>query len=37
MMPILSMSEKELDFMVETVYRAIQEVSIHKGLIPAAN
>ncbi|MFF2287778.1 adenosylmethionine--8-amino-7-oxononanoate transaminase [Peribacillus butanolivorans] len=37
MMPILSMSEKELDIMVETVYRAIQEVSIHKGLIPAAN
>lgn len=37
MMPILSMSETELNIMVETVYRSIQDVSVHNGLIPAAN
>ncbi|MCK1994809.1 adenosylmethionine--8-amino-7-oxononanoate transaminase [Peribacillus muralis] len=37
MMPILAMSEEELNTMVDTVYRSIQEVAIDKGLIQTAN
>lgn len=37
MMPILAMSEEELNAMVDTVYRSIQEVAIEKGLLPATH
>ncbi|KWW17530.1 adenosylmethionine-8-amino-7-oxononanoate aminotransferase [Peribacillus simplex] len=37
MMPILAMSEEELNAMVDTVYRSIQEVAIEKGWLPAAH
>lgn len=37
MMPILAMTEEELNAMVDTVYRSIQEVAIEKGLLPAAH
>ncbi|WP_340372265.1 adenosylmethionine--8-amino-7-oxononanoate transaminase [Peribacillus sp. FSL E2-0218] len=37
MMPILAMSEEELNAMVDTVYRSIQEVAIEKGWLPATH